>query len=137
MFEFLLEILKNKNKNNIEITKTFISNDFYNFLKENNIILKSYYSEICFVDISKKEGYIKILPYSKYLNILKKYNIDINKNKNNFIEFYKNKKYRKIINKNINLMRIGKWLNYNIVDNLKPHDIEKLVIKYKDYQESF
>lgn len=139
MFDFLLEIL-DKNKIKKEVSVLYISKDFYNFLKDNNIFIKNEFnSDICYIEISDKKGYIKFLPTSKYFKILKKYkernrldNDWYNKMKNNFSKFYEICDDEYIFNKNINNMRFGKWIRRYF--QLEPQEVEKLVNKYKNYQ---
>jgi hypothetical protein len=137
MFNFLLELLNNGEKEKI---KLHISDNFSDYLKNNALFIENNYDyNICYIDISDKEGFIKILPTSKYLNILKKYKEKNNlsdswfdKMKNDFPTFYRIYENTEIIDKNINNMRIGKWIRKYF--KKEPYVVESLVINYKNFQ---
>jgi len=144
MFEFLNKL--NKNKNNL--SNICFSDDFKDFLKSYKLNSTDYlfdYSditEICYIDISDKDGYLKFIPTSKYFNILKKYKKDFNKSsswysdmKNDFMGFYDNYNQKDNINNNIQLIKSGRFIN-KIMDDITVYDVESFVIRYKYYQKN-
>jgi len=137
MFEFLNEMINKKRK--VKRTKLHLSENFLKFVLNNRIkasdLLMDFKDEceICYVDISKNNGYVKIMPASKYLHILKKNKIDGMENE--FLKYYNNKENDiKELEQSIQEMRIGRFIN-NILE-IEPYDVETFVIRYKYFQEN-
>jgi len=142
MFEFLNDILKKKERNKL---KLHYSDDMIKFMSDNDILatkmLMNYEgkSNICFVDVSSKYGYVRIMPSSKYIYILDRYKIyeDMDDEwfdnmKDNFPKFYKYNNRKELIEQSIQEMRSGRFVRS--VLNLKPYDVETFVIRYKQFQ---
>ena len=137
MFEFLNEMIKKKK---VRKVKLHLSEDFLKFLLNNRIIASDLMMdfkddcEICYVGASKNIGYVKIMPTSKYLRILKKNKIDGMDNE--FLKYYKNEEESVIkeVEQSIQEMRIGRFIN-NIL-KIDPYDVETFVIRYKYFQEN-
>lgn len=138
----LNELLKQKNNNKL---KLYFSNDFNLFLKryntKPNLLLSKTFEkyDICYVNTSNILGFVQILPSSKYLQILKNYKKENKMNdewidniKNNFTDFYTNYNQKEIIDKNIQTMKSGRFINNTL--HIPPYDVESFVIKYKHYQ---
>jgi hypothetical protein len=110
---------------------THMSEGFNNFIDEHNLFNNGVNCKICYIDITKEIGYVKILNKSKFIKLLKMYNDD------NYIDdpstfVYEN--YDKISN-NLQYMKIGRFLrNYT---NLNNKDIEKMSLLYKDFQKQY
>jgi len=137
MFEFLSEMINKKGK--VRKVKLHLSENFLKFVLNNRIkasdLLMDFKEEceICYVDISKNAGYVKIMTTSKYLHILKKNKIDGMENE--FLKYYKDKENDiKEVEQSIQEMRIGRFIN-NIVE-IEPYDVETFVIRYKYFQEN-
>jgi hypothetical protein len=135
MFKFINEII-NKEKETIKIN---ISKNLLVFLQDKIDMSKINECDFCYADITNQKGLIKILPTSKYYQILKKYKKDnnlsddiIDELKKSFCSF-KDESYNDILNKNFQYMKIGRFINI-IFNNLKPNEIELLVNSYKEYQ---
>jgi len=133
-------LIKNK-KIRRERVKLNLSHEMVKFLNQCNMnisdLLLEYneIGDICYVDISDKIGYLKIMPTSKYINMLNKYKNDNNMNdewfdriKNHFLDFQQ----LSSVNKSIQHMKSGRFIR-NIL-NIKPYDVETFTIRYKLYQ---
>jgi len=148
MFEFLNKMLDemsiNKKRNKLNL---HLSDDILKFLLDNKIIATEKLLDfkdkcnICYVDISDKHGFVKIMPSSKCLQILKKYKeyededdewVDIMKDK--FLLFYKYNNRKLEIEQNIQYMRSGRFIKSVLGIDL--YDVETFVIRYKYYQEN-
>jgi hypothetical protein len=110
---------------------THMSEGFNGFIDKYNLFNNNINCKICYIDITKESGYVKILNKSKFIKLLKTYN------DNNYIDdpstfVYEN--YDKISN-NLQYMKIGRFLrNYT---NLNNKDIEKMSLLYKDFQKQY
>ena len=137
------EVINIRKRNKI---KLHLSDCFKGFLINSNIkssdILLNFKDDvnICYVDVSDRYGYVKVLPSSKYLYILKKYKNDMKYDddwygqmKNRFIDFYKSGYMSEYIDKSIQYMKFGKFIRK--VFKFDPLDVESFVIVYKRYQD--
>lgn len=137
MLEFLNELFKIKN-NKIKI---HFSEGFVKFLSEYNIVVNNELleydekSDFCFVDITDKNGFVKVMPSVKYLYLLKNYKLDVDKYKNNFPLFLKEIKDEELVNRNFQYMRSGRLIKKLL--NIDPYDIESFVIRYKYFQDNY
>lgn len=137
MLEFLNELFKTKN-NKIRI---HFSERFIRFLIEYDIVVNNELleydkkSDFCFVDITNKNGFVKVMPSVKYLYLLKNYKLDVDKYKNNFPLFLKEIKDEELVNRNFQYMRSGRFVKKLL--SIDPYDVESFVIRYKYFQDNY
>jgi len=142
MFEFINDMIKKKTK----LTTLYFSVDFKNFiekykLRSNDILLKTTDKyEICYVDTTDKNGYLSVMPTAKYFNILKKYKKLNNmtndwyiKMTNNYPLFIEKYKQQHLIDKNMQIIKSGRFIN-KIITDISPYEVESFTIRYKYYQ---
>jgi len=136
----------NRPTKKIHNTKLHISKDMMRFISSNSDVITpdqvlsvSNSCDICYVDVSDRQGYVKFVPASKYIQILEKYKIDNNKTstwmnimKNDFMRFYNEYDKKKEIDKSTQYMRVGRFIKH--ISDLGPYKVETFTIRYKNYQ---
>lgn len=136
----------NQKPKNIKLSKLCLSGRFSECINNLNTVISnelldlSEDKEICYVDISDKTGFVKILPTSKYFLVLEKYmkwkKLDeswLESMKYDFKSFDYDEDFNKI-EPNFQHMRVGRFINKVFGDSVLEYDVETFVLRYKMYQ---
>jgi hypothetical protein len=138
VFDFILKKKRKDNRLNLYFSDNMISffKKYINLTKVNELINYTDKKNICYVDISPKNGFVYIYQSSNYLNKLKKFKLnekDYNFYKDNVNQFIKDYNYK--LDNKYQLMKFGKLINKLIT--ISPYDVESYTIRYKYYQHDF